>query len=105
MTSSIRRAQYPFFLAALCGLAVMTATSARACNPNGTENEIIGCIDEANAAMQKRLAAFYPKFLNSFSAQCQTQFPGGGSGGHSDRATCLQDKLKDEATRVGLPMK
>jgi hypothetical protein len=106
MTSSIPGSRYPLFLAALCCLAVMPATSAKAvCNPNGTANEVIGCIDEANAVMQKWLAAFYPKFLNSFSAQCQTQFPGGGSGGHSDRATCLQDKLKAEAARVGLPNK
>jgi hypothetical protein len=91
----------------ICCSLVMTSTSPALakCNPNGTANEAIGCIDEGNDATKKQLARFYSRYLYTFNTQCQTQFPGGGSGGHSDRAMCLQDKLKAESGRVGLPNK
>jgi hypothetical protein len=82
---------------------VAQPTSAQAqCNPNGTANEKIGCIDEVNIATKRWLSIYYDSgYLNSLGAQCQAEFPGGGSGGHEDRATCLQKKLQDAGAKVG----
>jgi uncharacterized protein YecT (DUF1311 family) len=90
-------------LAATATVAFDTSPAKAECNPNGTENQIIGCVDEANAALKKRLIKAYPLFLSRFEARCAEQNPGGGSGGHSDRAQCLAAKLKEEKARVGLP--
>jgi hypothetical protein len=90
-------------VAAVCILIFGASAPALAkCNPNGTANEVIECIDEDNAAQKSRLAGFYPSHLNSFDVKCQQQNPGGGSGGHQDRAFCLQNMLKEEASRVGM---
>jgi hypothetical protein len=76
------------------------------CNPNGTANEVIGCIDDANIATKTRLSSYYSsQYLNSFDTQCQAEFPGGGSGGHEDRAKCLQKKLQDAAGKSGAQSK
>jgi len=91
-------------LAVCFGLALAFSAPAYAvCNPNGTANEVIGCIDDANAASKVRLTKFYATYLKSFDAKCQASNPGGGSGGHQDRAVCLQDMLKAEGARIGLP--
>jgi uncharacterized protein YecT (DUF1311 family) len=95
-------------IATLCVFAVglTTAMPAHAqCNPNGTANEVIACIDQDNVATEKQLTQFYARYLSALGAQCQAQFPGGGSGGAQDRAICLQNKLKDEAARIGVPRK
>jgi hypothetical protein len=84
-------------------LIMPTSPVHAACDPNGVANEVIGCIDTDNAATKARLAKFYSRYLNSFATQCQAENPGGGSGGHLDRATCLQKRLKQEALRVGIP--
>jgi hypothetical protein len=91
------------FKASFYFLAFALATPAQAaCNPNGTANEVIGCIDEDNIATKRQLSRFYSsQYLDSLDAQCQAEFPGGGSGGHEDRAICLQEKLKDAAAKAG----
>jgi hypothetical protein len=93
--------------ATFCLLAFGLATPARAvCNPDGTANEVIGCIDDDNIATKRQLSRFYPaQYLDSLDVQCRAEFPGGGSGGHEDRAICLQRKLKDAAAKVGFPRK
>lgn len=95
-----------FVIATLCVFAagLATATPVRAtCNPKGTANEVIGCIDEDNLTTEKQLTKFYSKYLRTLDAKCQAEFTGGGSGGHEDRAVCLQKSLKDEAIRIGMP--
>ena|ERR1700730_4889574 len=90
----------------LCLFAVEDATLVQAaCNPNGTANEVISCIDDANLAAKKQLTQFYSQYLGSLDNKCQAEFSGGGSGGHQDRAICLQNKLKQEAARIGMPSK
>ncbi len=107
-TEPVKAMQFARYLIALLAVAAATAafdvSPAKAeCNPNGTENQIIGCVDEANAALKKRLIKAYPAFLKRFETRCAEQNPGGGSGGHSDRAQCLAARLNEEKTRVGLP--
>jgi hypothetical protein len=92
----------------LCVLAIELATATLAhaqCNPKGTANEVIACIDEDNLSTEKQLTQFYSRYLSNLDAKCQAEFTGGGSGGHQDRAVCLQNKLKDEAARIGMPWK
>jgi hypothetical protein len=98
--------RYGALSAAFCFFAVgLTPPVHAECNPNGTANEVIGCIDDANVATKKQLTLFYSRYLQSLDAKCQAEFSSGGSGGHQDRATCLQQKLKDEAARIGMPGK
>jgi hypothetical protein len=95
--------------AVLLGVAaVMLACSVQAkpkkvsCDPNGTPNLVIGCIDNANLDIWEKLNRNYGRYLDSLYAKCQKDNPGGGSGGHEARATCVSKALEAEARRVNL---
>lgn len=72
------------------------------CNANGTAHQQIGCIDNANAELKEQLRRHYSLYLDSFLAECARINPGGGSGGHEDRAICASSAFKAEAKRVKL---
>lgn len=72
------------------------------CDSNGTANQQIGCIDNANAHLREQLSRHYSHYLDSIFETCAKDNPGGGSGGHEDRAICARSALKAEAIRVNL---
>jgi hypothetical protein len=72
------------------------------CDPDGTANERIGCLHNANVDQWSKLNSHYSRYLDSLIDKCAKDNPGGGSGGFEDRTTCVSKALEAEAKRVNL---
>lgn len=73
------------------------------CNPNGTANETIGCVQNMYVDLWEKLVKHYENKLDAVVAACAKEKPGGGSGGHQDRVECVTKRYEEEAKRVKLP--
>jgi uncharacterized protein YecT (DUF1311 family) len=92
----------------LCAPLVLSLTTIHSeaqlrkgsCNPNGTANEVIGCLHNANVDQSKNLNKRYSKYLDSIFETCAKKNTGGGSGGFDDRTRCVTEALGAEEKRI-----
>ncbi len=77
----------------LSAVPALACVGEEVCNPDGIENEIIGCVHNDNVKRAKDLRAKLGDKVCKVFAECASEFTGGGSGGHSDRVTCASEKL------------
>ena len=59
----------------------------------------IACIEQQNEANAERLGGNWRRQLDKFIRECAKEWPGGGSGGREDRATCVGKNIDKAAKK------
>jgi len=80
-------------------LCSVSAGHAADCKKNGVMMEQIACIEAQNETDAKALGAGWRQAFEKIQRECAKDWPGGGSGGREDRATCVAGKIKKAAKK------